>query len=419
MTKSLLEKLKESASNTILINPQVLSDKYLPDNLLFREKEMEEIGKHFVDFMVQGIPTNLFIWGPTGTGKTHAIQILVREYNDLASRDGIPSRAVYVNAKGKTYYQAIISLLHNLGIDFPARGLGVAEALQALDKFFGVTKESFVIVFDELDKMKQSVLSKEDPVDSLIYIMSRLDEMVSKPDVLLVAISNDNTLLKRLKEPTMSKFRPIPVYFREYDANELKAILMDRIERAFVPGSVDEAAVSLLAALIKKEGRDLRWAFRVLLQAAKGKKKGEKITENDIWKARESVDKDVLKETLNNLNQHQLMFLWAIALLRSRKVPAMSGYVYSLYKTLCDENDILPYTMRHLTHYIGVKLETLGLITAKESYYKNSRGRALEFNTTEDPVSILFMTEELLKRKFEMKVDQYATWAKSFIRHLE
>lgn len=419
MTKSLLEKLKESASNTILINPQVLSDKYLPDNLLFREKEMEEIGKHFVDFMVQGIPTNLFIWGPTGTGKTHAIQILVREYNDLASRDGIPSRAVYVNAKGKTYYQAIISLLHNLGIDFPARGLGVAEALQALDKFFGVTKESFVIVFDELDKMKQSVLSKEDPVDSLIYIMSRLDEMVSKPDVLLVAISNDNTLLKRLKEPTMSKFRPIPVYFREYDANELKAILMDRIERAFVPGSVDEAAVSLLAALIKKEGRDLRWAFRVLLQAAKGKKKGEKITENDIWKARESVDKDVLKETLNNLNQHQLMFLWAIALLRSRKVPAMSGYVYSLYKTLCDENDILPYTMRHLTHYIGVKLETLGLIMAKESYYKNSRGRALEFNTTEDPVSILFMTEELLKRKFEMKVDQYATWAKSFIRHLE
>lgn len=419
MTKSLLEKLKESASDTILINPQVLSDKYLPDNLLFREKEMEEIGKHFVDFMVQGIPTNLFIWGPTGTGKTHAIQILVREYNDLASRDGIPSRAVYVNAKGKTYYQAIISLLHNLGIDFPARGLGVAEALQALDKFFGVTKESFVIVFDELDKMKQSVLSKEDPVDSLIYIMSRLDEMVSKPDVLLVAISNDNTLLKRLKEPTMSKFRPIPVYFREYDANELKAILMDRIERAFVPGSVDEAAVSLLAALIKKEGRDLRWAFRVLLQAAKGKKKGEKITENDIWKARESVDKDVLKETLNNLNQHQLMFLWAIALLRSRKVPAMSGYVYSLYKTLCDENDILPYTMRHLTHYIGVKLETLGLIMAKESYYKNSRGRALEFNTTEDPVSILFMTEELLKRKFEMKVDQYATWAKSFIRHLE
>ena len=415
MTRSLLEKLKESVSDTILVNPQVLSDKYLPDNLLFREKEMEEIGKHFVDFMVQGISTNLFIWGPTGTGKTHAIQILVRDYNDLARRDGVPSRAVYVNAKGRTYYQSIISLLHNLGIDFPARGLGVAEALQALDKFFGASKESFVIVFDELDKTKQSVVSREDPVDSLIYIMSRLDEMVSKPDVLLVVISNDNTLLKRLKEPTMSKFRPVPIYFRDYDANELKVILKDRIERAFIPGSVDEAAVSLLAALIKREGRDLRWAFRVLLQAARGKKRGEKIVEDDIWEARESVDKDVLKETLNNLTQHQLMFLWAIALLRSRKIPAMSGYVYHIYRTLCDGNDILPYTMRHLTHYVGIKLETLGLITAKESYYKNSRGRALEFDTTEDPESIIFLTGELLKRKFEINVDQLSIWANTLL----
>ena len=415
MIKSLLEKLKESASDRILINPQVLSDKYLPDNLLFREKEMEEIGKYFVDFMLQGILTNLFIWGPTGTGKTHAIQILVRDYNDLARRDGIPSRAVYVNAKGKTYYQAIVSLLHNLGIDFPVRGLGVAEALQALDKFFETTKESFVIVFDELDKMKQSVMRKEDSVDSLIYMMSRLDEMASKPDVLLVIISNDNTLLKRLKEPTMSKFRPVPIYFRDYNANELKAILMDRVEKAFIPGSVDEAAISLLAALIKREGRDLRWAFRVLLQAARGKRKGEKVTEADIWRARESVDKDVLKETLNNLNQHQLMFLWAIALLRSREVPAMSGYVYQIYKALCDENDILPYTMRHLTHYIGVKLETLGLITAKESYYRNSRGRALEFNTTEDPTTILFLTKELLKRKFEINVDKLSVWANAFL----
>jgi len=109
------------------------------------------------------------------------------------------------------------------------------------------------------------------------------------------------------------------------------------------------------------------------------------------------------------------MFLWAIALLRSRKVPAMSGYVYHIYKTLCDGNDIFPYTMRHLTHYIGIKLETLGLITAKESYYKNSRGRALEFDTTEDPVSIIFLTEELLKRKFEINVDQLSIWANTVL----
>lgn len=415
VAKSLLEKLRESASDTILVNPQVLSDKYIPENLLFREKEMEEIGKHFVNFMMQKIPTNLFIWGPTGAGKTHAIQILVRDYNQIATRDALPSKAVYVNVKGKTYFQSIIALLHNLNIDFPQRGLGVAEALQALDKFFNSTRESYIIVFDEIDKMKQSIISKEDPVDSLIYIMSRLDEMASKPDVSLVIISNDNTLLKRLKEPTMSKFRPIPIYFRDYDANELKEILADRIEKAFVPGAVDEPAIALLSALIKREGRDLRWAFRVLLQASTDKKRGDKITEEDIWEARESVERDVLKETLNNLNKHQLMFLWSIALLKSRGIPAMSGYTYHIYKALCEGNDITPHTMRHITHYIGIKLETLGLITAKESYYRNSRGRALEFNVTDEPASILFLTEELLKRKFEINVDQLSVWANTLL----
>lgn len=405
-SKNLLERLKKNAYDTIIVNPEVLSDKYIPDELLFREKEMEQIGSYMLDFMIKRIPTNLFIWGPVGTGKTHAIQILTKDYNDLALREGIPSKALYLNAKDKSYFQVLLALLHALGVDFPHRGLGVGEAVDALDRFLSSTNESFIFIFDEVDKMRKTANSKEDPVDSLIYMMSRLDELASKPDVSLIIISNDNALLKRLREPTMSKFRPIPIYFRDYDADELKAILMNRVEKAFVPGAVEEAAISLLAALIKKEGKDLRWAFRVLLSAAKDKKRGEVIAEKDIWRAKEEVEKDILRITIENLNLHQCIVLWSIALLKAWNIPAMSGYVYEVYKMVCDLNEQIPFSMRHTMHYLTPKLETLGIITAKESFYPKSRGRALEFDLTDDPHVILNLTEKALRQKFEKKVDR-------------
>ena len=394
---------EEIKRETILINPGVLSESYIPDHLLFREEEIAQITRHFGRFLRGIHPGNLLIHGPPGTGKTHAIQLIARSYNSFAKEQEIDSEMIYVNCKDKTYYQIIVSLLHELGVNFPSRGLGVGEAVDALAKYLKKSSGTYVFIFDEIDKIKRSARDREEPMNALIYRMSRLDELTGKENVAFAVISNRTDILQKLEYFTRSKFIPEIVYFREYNAIELAEILKDRVEKAFKPGTVDEAVPKLLAALIKRSGKDLRWGFRVLKEA--GFLATDKVTENVIWKAVEIVDRDMLKETIQGFDLDQLIVLWAIAFLEDAGITPMTGTVYHLYKIACDELEWTPRTMRHVMHYITPKLETQGLVTSKEKGLGRGRGKTLIFHIEEEPVKILNLVEKVLSEKFGRTLD--------------
>lgn len=378
----------------ILLNPSVLSDTYVPERLLFRDEEIGKIARNLAKFFKSDYPDNTLIFGPPGTGKTHAIKMVSRDYNAFAREKGFASQAVYVNAKDKSYFQVLVELLHSLGIEFPSRGFGVGEAVSALADHLKGIEGTYVFIFDEIDKMKRTSRDNEDPMNALIYRMSRLDELTGELKTAFVVISNRGDIMQRLEYFTRSKFIPEIVYFREYDAREIAEILHDRVEKAFLEGTVSEDGINYLAALIKQGGKDLRWGFRVLKEAAELAR--DKLTREEINRAIEVVERNMLQEAIKGLDVTQLLVLYSVALMEDSGNVPRTGHVYSAYKLLCEKLNYPSRTMRHITHFVVPKLETQGLMTVSEKSFGRGKGRSLVYHIEEEPVKILSLIENEL-----------------------
>lgn len=62
-------------NSQILINPEMLSQSYLPEKLLHRDEEKAELTSNLKNFI------NTFICGPCGSGKTTLVKSVIRNLN--------------------------------------------------------------------------------------------------------------------------------------------------------------------------------------------------------------------------------------------------------------------------------------------------------------------------------------------------
>ncbi|ADT85190.1 Cdc6/Cdc18 family protein [Thermococcus barophilus] len=393
---------KRRTTTRILLYPQYLSEGYIPEKLLFRDREVEEIAGHAADFLFSSIVKNLVIHGPPGVGKTVAVRMLERTYNEVALENEIDSRAIYISAKDLTYRRVLYELASQLGINVNL-GMSIADIYDSTIMYMKEKESKYLIIVDEIDKLRKR--PGEEPVDNLVYSLSRINERVGKVVVSIFFVTNNARIVERLSAPSFSSLSPIFVYFRNYNTDELYAILKDRVEKAFAPGTVDDAALRLLAALIRRESRDLRWAFLVLREAPNEAENG-KITEKSIWRAVEIIERKVLNQVINGLDIDALLLLYALAVLTEKGHAQIdSSTLYLKYKELCDVLGWYPRTMKHTINYIGAKLEAEGLITRK-AISRGRYGRTHLFHLEEDPTTVKNITKEIIAGRFNLSATQ-------------
>ena len=393
--------LRKKTQTQLLKNPRVLSEAYLPDKLLFREKEIEEIIDHAGDFMFGSIPKNLVVHGPPGTGKTAAMMMIERVYNNVATKNNVDTRAIYISAKELTYHKVLYTLAINLNLNVN-KGMSIGGIYDAILKHLKREEMRYLLIVDELDKIRRNTKMGDSPIDSLVYSLSRINERVQRIAVNLFLVTNNARLVERLSAPSLSSLAPIFIYFRSYNADELYEILKNRADLAFEEGAVDDAALKLLAALIKRESRDLRWGFLVLRTAASTAENG-KITEGSIWRAAEIVERNVLKQVISGLDADGLLLLLALAVLSEKRNHLIdSSTLYVKYKYLCDTLEWPPRTMKHVINYIGAKLESEGLVT-RRPVSKGRYGRTQIFHLEEDAVTVKNIVREVLAERFNLR----------------
>ncbi|ASJ03817.1 hypothetical protein A3L09_10690 (plasmid) [Thermococcus profundus] len=392
--KDILQKFE--STHQLLVHPEVLSESYIPPRLLFREKEIEDITKHAASFLFQGININVIIYGEPGVGKTVAVRQLEQDYNDLAREKNINSRAIYISVKDLTHRNALLALARELGVSGLHGGMSTADVYDKLLEFLRTSNMRYLFIMDEIDKMRK----KEGDLDGLIYSLTRINERAGKVAVSNFFVTNNAVTLERLSAPTFSSLSPVLVYFRNYDAEELYAILKDRVEQAFVPGAVDDAAIRLLAALIRRQSRDLRWAFMVLREAAT---LGEdKITEKTIWAAIDRVERSVIEQIIMNLDTDALLLLHALAAMSIEKKEVSSSELYLRYRDIANALDWDYRTMKHVINYIGAKLESEGLLT-RRVVSRGRYGRTHMFQLQEDPFLVKNITTQVIQQKLHQK----------------
>ncbi len=348
----------------IFRDKRVLREGYVPPTLPGRESQIEEFETLLSSLHYnEPVPHILFI-GPTGTGKTAVVkQVMARKEAEF--KEGFV-RFEYINcSRANTAYRVFYKLNRIFGILVPPSGLPFDVLYDRFFETLSRAKIRLVVVLDEID-----IPSKRG--DRLLYSLSRINSELDEETTSLtvVGIANTVNFLERLDERARSSFNPAVIYFPRYNADELKAILLQRARLGLRDGTWDEGAINYIAAKIARESGDARRAIDVLRMAAEiaEKENSMKLTVEHAKKAIDAVNEQELGLAIRSLPLHHRFVLLAIAkLLASEDERPGTGKVYRSYLTITRMHMAEPLTMRRVSGIIN-ELANHGLIETKMSY---------------------------------------------------
>lgn len=368
----------QSISQGIFRDRNVLSPHYVPEELPFREKEMQEINR-VISPAASGQKTrNLFIYGKTGTGKTCSVRRII---DRIEENGGGSAVMTYINCRiYNSRYRVMQKILRKFMPELEKSGFGLPFLYEKMIEIMNKGTQ-LVIVLDEVDMVKD--------LDELVYTLTRSNDEAKKGGVSIIGISNKVSFKNELDPRSKSSLYETEMIFAPYTAPQLQQILRKRAQLGFAEGVADDSAINLAAAIAAQETGDARYALKLFENAAEvaeanGKKR---ITDLEVEAARKKVDIDLAAETINTLPENHQLVLYAIAKLtlsgskysklelENESGFLISGEVYEEYERTAKQAGRRARSSRWYKEYL-TDLETLGLLTLTLS------GRGLRGHTT-------------------------------------
>ncbi len=379
---------------SIFKDRSVLSPHYIPKVLPYREKYIEQIMKVIAPALKGDRARNVFIYGKTGTGKTSSVKYVMKNFNETAKKMNANADMLYVNCRVyNSRYRIFQKLLRPYFPELDKSGFGMSYIYEKLlEKLNNGT--NFVIVLDEIDMTKD--------LDDLVYTLIRSNDESNKGSLSLIGISNKLTFKSQLDPRSRSSLNEVEIIFPPYDAKQLFDILKQRVEMGFRKGSVDEGAISLIAAITSQENGDARFALKLLLKAGEvAEDKGcDVVKEEHVEEARRLVEYDLAAGTIRTLPENQQILLYAIAKMtlnkRVKKIGddgyLFSGDVYNYYVKVSRSFGKHPRSARWYREYIN-DLESVGLISTVFTS-KGMRGHTRLIKIGHNPNDIVKIIEK-------------------------
>ncbi|RLF77650.1 cell division control protein Cdc6 [Thermococci archaeon] len=394
---SLFEKYMNN--ERIFKNKDVLRHSYTPKELPHRREQIETLVHILVPVLRGETPSNIFVYGKTGTGKTVTVRYVTDDLIKISQKYNIPVDVIYLNCEIiDTQYRVLANIVNYFkeesGVEVPLVGWPTDEVYTQLKKVVDMKERFLIIVLDEIDKLVKK------SGDDVLYSLTRINTELKNAKVSIVGISNDLRFKEYLDPRVLSSLSEEEVVFPPYDANQLRDILMQRAQEAFYDGVLDDAVVPLCAALAAREHGDARRALDLLRVSGEiaEREMSPKVTEKHVWKAQEKIEQDTMEEVIKTLPLHSKILLYAIVLLdENGELPANTGDVYSVYRELCEYLDLEPLTQRRISDLIN-ELDMLGIVNAKVvSKGRYGRTKEIRLNITPYKVKNIYRFEETLR----------------------
>ena len=345
-------------SKSIFINRDVLRNDYIPQHILFRDEQITQLGRILAPILKGSKPSNVFLYGKTGTGKTVVARYVVRKLEEKSSQLKMGTTFLYVNTRlASTQYRTLVELGSQLGISLPFTGLSLSEAMSRIFEKMKRDGASAVIILDEIDYMVKEY------DDNILYEFTRSNnELLDNNFISIVGISNDLKFKEYLDPRVLSSLSEEEMVFPPYTVEELEAILMDRVNAAFRPGAVSDSAAKLCASLAASEHGDARRAVDLLRVAGElAEREGsDTVTTDHITRASKSIEHDRTYEVVRSLPLHGKLVLAAVLMAPE---DVNTGRLYSNYGSAARRLGVEPLTQRRVSGILN-ELDVLGVVNA-------------------------------------------------------
>ncbi|MBT7237627.1 AAA family ATPase [Candidatus Woesearchaeota archaeon] len=355
--------------NTIFKDKSVLQTRYTPENIPHRDEQIKAIASILASSLRLERPSNLFVYGKTGTGKTLSVQYVQDELLKKAKQLDVELNFEYLNCKlrkvADTEYRILAALIEKMGGKIPATGLPTDKVWKKFIEMVDSKKQLLVLVFDEIDQAVQKMS------DNFLYSMTRLNQELENAQIALIGISNDVTFLDNIDPRVRSSLGEEEFVFPPYNAIQLQDILNERCEIAFREGIVEPGVTAKCAAYAAREHGDARRALDLLRIAGELSERDqkEKVFEEYIDLANQKIEKDKILDITETMpKQHQLVLFSIIELTKQQRDKKLdkffTGDVYNSYQDLCIRTKTDSLTQRRVSDILA-DIDMLGIINAK------------------------------------------------------
>lgn len=399
----------------IFENKEVLRSSYTPNKLPHRNDQINKIATILVSALRGDTPSNILIYGKTGTGKTATAKFVSQELETTSEKYEVPCTVEYINCevtdtqyrvlanlankfinKNKTELRNKIESLQGTLDKLESRRLEIGETefsspeaiereIEKLQSQLAERQEEVPMTgwptdrvynyfFEAVDFRERVVIIMLDEIDKLVeksgddtlYNLSRMNSDLESSRVSIMGISNDLKFTDFLDPRVKSSLGEEEIVFPPYDATHLQDILNQRAEIAFKPNALTSDVIPLCAAFAAREHGDARRALDLLRTAGEIAERSptEQVEEDHVRSAQEKIELDRVVEAVRTLpTQSKCVLLAIINLARKDEETINTGHVYKEYKRICDEVDMETLTQRRVTDLIS-ELDMLGIVNA-------------------------------------------------------
>ena len=303
--------MDQTTPTSVIAEHSVLSESYIPERLFARETQFQEILRCLSPLLKGRKPSNPWLYGDPGTGKTAtAIHLL----NHLKEKAGI--RGMLINCwQRDSFYEILdetISQLRILGAEEHRTSMKLERLRRCLNS------QPFVIVLDEIDRLKPSERS------------TTLYNLDSLANVAIICISNSRQPLFELEDRVRSRLNPCTVFFRTYPCRTLMEILTHRAGMALTAGAWSDKTLTRIAEMAEGDARMAISTLRTAVELAEDEHSG-RISARALEKQRSSAREAKQNCILQSLTEDHRMLHQIV----KQQGQILSGDLWQEYLRCC------------------------------------------------------------------------------------
>ncbi|HLC82112.1 MAG TPA: orc1/cdc6 family replication initiation protein [Candidatus Nanoarchaeia archaeon] len=377
-----------------------LLSSFIPEEVLYREEQLREVANILAPTLRLEKPSNLFIYGKTGSGKTLSVKHVLKMMQNVAENNNIKCKLIYINCKLKrvadTEYRLIAQLIKEFGEEIPPTGLPTDEVYNIFYNLLDKQTRVVLLALDEIDQLTKKI------GDEILYNLTRINSELKKSQICLIGISNNLVFAENLDPRVKSSLSEEEIVFPPYNALQIQDILKTRAEKAFLPGVILPGVIEKCSAYAAREHGDVRRAIDLLRVAGEiAERSGCKVVEIfHLDEAEKKVESDkIINATTSQPKQFQSV-LYSILLISPQKRIFFTGEIYDIYTTVCKKIKQNVLTQRRISDILA-ELDMLGIINAK-IISKGRYGRTREISVSIEE-KIVVKLKELLEKSLSIQ----------------